>query len=208
MANRQQKDSKRLLVTLCLLLFSVTLIGLSCVDKKQKGPAGPAGYDLNKPKQYSMPDILQEISGFAFDKGDNRFVYAQQDEDGVVFKLPLGTKDETKTKFAGKGDYEDIAILGGKIIMLKSNGTLYTFPISETQKKEATGVITTKDLLPKAEYEGMHADESKNKVYVLCKNCDVDKGTKNYNPKYNRQFVHRQWIRNGRNHQKAAPLCN
>lgn len=168
----------RILGAILMPLF-IVVIASSCADRKDAAVASPPGYDLTKPTKYGMPDVLQEISGFAFVKGDHQTVYAQQDEDGMVFKFPLGTKDETKTKFAEKGDYEDIAITNGWIIMLKSTGTFYTFPIGETDSLEAKGVVESKDLIPKAEYEGMYADETSGKIYVLCKTCKKDKGTKN-----------------------------
>ncbi len=177
--NTQNKGGKKYFILLSLFSVLISLLALSCVDKKGKAVANPPGYNINKPEKYSMPDVLQEISGIAFNKGDSRFVYAEQDEEGMVFKLPLGTKDETKTKFAGKGDYEDISIAKDKIIMLKSNGTLYTFGVGETAKEKANGVIVNNDLVPKGEYEGLYADENTNQVYVLCKNCKIDKGTQN-----------------------------
>jgi hypothetical protein len=163
------------------ILSSALLISfafLSCSPTKSNAVASPAGYNLAKPQKYSMPDILQEISGIAFNKGDNKIVYAEMDEDGTLFSLPLGTKDETKTKFGKKGDYEDVAIAKGWAILLKSNGTLYSFPLSETKNEEVANVIETKDLVPKGEYEGMFADETTGQVYVLCKACKQDNGTK------------------------------
>jgi uncharacterized protein YjiK len=161
------------------IIYAISFTAFSCAQEKNKQEVSPVGYDLTKPEKYGMPDILQEVSGHTFNKGDNKIVYAQQDEDGNVYKLPLGTKDETVTKFAGKGDYEDISIVQEKVIVLKSNGDLYTFPLSETSKEETTNVKITKDLLPKGEYEGMYGDEATGDVYVLCKNCKQDKGTKN-----------------------------
>ncbi|MGF1925985.1 MAG: SdiA-regulated domain-containing protein, partial [Bacteroidia bacterium] len=148
-----------------------------CIEG-DKVVSNPAGYDLAKPKKYSMPDILQEVSGIAFNKGDSSFIYAQQDEDGKLFKLPIGTKDETTTKFAGKGDYEDLTIIGNWIVLLKSNGDLFSFPLSETNNAEAANVNKSPGLVPKGEYEGMYADEASGLVYVLCKSCKVDKGSK------------------------------
>jgi secreted PhoX family phosphatase len=169
---------KKYSVFIGILLILISLMGLSCVEKNDKLSNSPKGYDLSKPQKYSMPDILQEISGIAFDKGDNAFVYAEQDEDGSLFRLPLGTKDETVTKFAGKGDYEDIAICKGWAILLKSNGDLFSFPLSETKNTETTNVKENKGLIPKGEYEGMFADETTGQVYVLCKSCKQDKGSK------------------------------
>ena len=176
--NSKIKIRKNYVLILAALGFLVTLTGLSCVEKKPKGGDSPIGYNLNKPQKYSMPDILQEISGIAFDKGDNKTVYAEMDEDGSVFSLPLGTKNEVATKFAKKGDYEDISIAQGWVILLKSNGDLYSFLLSETKKPEAANVKEIKGLVPKGEYEGMFADEASGNIYVLCKNCKQDKGTK------------------------------
>ncbi len=121
----------RNILSIAALSLLITFLAASCVSKGNKVVQNPPGYDLDKPIEYSMPDILQEVSGIAFHKGDNSFVYAQQDEDGKLFKLPLGTKDETKTKFAGKGDYEDVSIINDWVLLLKSNGDVFSFPLSE-----------------------------------------------------------------------------
>ncbi len=176
--NLKMKIHNNYILFVGVLAFLVSLTGLSCVEKKAKGPDSPVGYNLNKPQKYNMPDVLQEISGIAFNQGDNRIVYAEMDEQGKVFKMPLGTKDETATKFAEKGDYEDISIAQGWVIMLKSNGDLYTFPLSETANPVAKNVKEIKGLVPKGEYEGMFTDEASGNIYVLCKNCKQDKGTK------------------------------
>lgn len=174
----KNRVNKNYVVVLSVLAFLASFTALSCVEKKGPGPESPIGYDLNKPHKYQMPDILQEISGIAFNKGDNKTVYAEMDEDGSLFTLPLGSKEEKATKFGKKGDYEDVSIIKGWAILLKSNGTLYSFPLSEVGKPEAANVKESKDLLPKGEYEGMFGDETTGQVYVLCKQCSVDKGTK------------------------------
>lgn len=173
------KAQKRTILYFGLLLLTLSILNISCVEKKDKGEINPPGYDLTKPTKYNMPDILQEVSGIAFNKGKNDFIYAQQDEDGKLFKLQLGSKDETVTKFGKKGDYEDVSIINDWAILLKSNGSLFSFPLAETKKTEATNVKSFEKLLPKGEYEGMYADEANNKLYVLCKACKIDKDTKN-----------------------------
>ncbi|MES2448383.1 MAG: SdiA-regulated domain-containing protein [Bacteroidota bacterium] len=173
------KIDKRKIVCFGLVAITISILNISCVEKKDKGEINPPGYDLAKPTRYNMPDILQEVSGIAFNKGKNDFIYAQQDEDGKLFKLPLGSTDETVTKFGKKGDYEDVAIVNDWAILLKSNGSLYSFPLAETKNTETTNVQAFEKLVPKGEYEGMFADEENNKLYLLCKACKVDKDTKN-----------------------------
>lgn len=176
MTNNLKNNSYWLMYS--VLLFFITLTSLSCVEKKSNTLVSPKGYDLSKPQKYSMPDVLQEISGIAFNKGDHRTIYAEQDEEGSLFTLTLGTKDKIVTKFAGKGDYEDVAIAQNWVLILKSNGTIFSFKLSEAKNAIAANVKETKGLVPKGEYEGMYADERTGLVYVLCKNCNQDKGSK------------------------------
>ncbi|WP_316802997.1 SdiA-regulated domain-containing protein [Pedobacter nototheniae] len=126
-------------------------------------------YDLKNPVQYNMPQNLFEISGIVFHNGDAKEVFAIQDEDGDLFHLGLSDKEARFTKFGGKGDYEDLTIYKNLIIVLKSNGELHTFPISEINKPEVSNVIKTKGIVPKAEYEGLFADEKAGLLYILTK---------------------------------------
>jgi uncharacterized protein YjiK len=156
----------------------LSLLGSSCVQSQQKKTASPKGYDLNTPIKYRMPENLLEISGIAFNGGNADTFYAIQDEDGKLFYGKLGADMVNHTKFGKHGDYEDVAICGNLIIVLKSNGKLYTFPLSEVKEPELTNVQELDALLPGGEYESMYADEAARKLYVLCKNCDDDKTSK------------------------------
>ncbi|MCX2429707.1 MULTISPECIES: SdiA-regulated domain-containing protein [unclassified Pedobacter] len=180
-------------LTAIITLFTVAFIGVSCVNgkhddegkKKDKMTTENAvstiekadfPYDLANPVKYNMPQNLFEISGITFHHGDPKQVFAIQDEDGDLFHLGLNDKDAQFTKFGGKGDYEDLAIINDQVIVLKSNGELHTFPISKINTPEVADVIKTKDLVPKAEYEGLASDEKAGMVYILTK--EVKKGKK------------------------------
>jgi len=151
-------------------------ISLSCSGQKQN--AALPGYDLSKPEKYNMSQRLFEISGIAFNKGDAKQFYAIQDEDGDLFYFGLNDKEAKSTKFAGKGDYEDLSVCNGQVIILKSNGELFTFSLNEINKPVASGVKRFKNLIPKAEYEGLYADEKTNQVYVLTKQSRPDQQNK------------------------------
>jgi DNA-binding beta-propeller fold protein YncE len=135
-------------------------------------------YDLHKPDKFNMPESLFEISGITFNKGEVDTVYAIQDEDGKVFRLAWDVKVQKHTKFAKKGDFEDVSIINDEVIVLKSNGMLYTFPLAETAFEEAENVKEYKKLVPKGEYEGMYGDEKTGNIYILCKNCAADDSKK------------------------------
>lgn len=158
-------------------LLILTFITCSCLSNRDKYTS-PKHYSLTEPEKFVMPTILREISGIAFSQGNPDTMYAEQDEQGKIFKFKLGEEKLVATKFAKKGDYEDIAICNGTIIMLRSDGTLFTFPLSETNKEAASYVQEWNNLLPNGEYEGMYANASTNEIFILCKHCDTDKTNK------------------------------
>ncbi len=121
-----------------------------------------------------MPESLHEISGISFHRQNNDTVYAIQDEDGKLFKLAWHKKKQYHSKFARKGDYEDLAIVGEKVYILKSNGNLYSFPFANAAYEDLDEVREWKHLLPEGEYESLYGDDATNKLYVLCKNCKGD----------------------------------
>ncbi|WP_238395241.1 SdiA-regulated domain-containing protein [Mucilaginibacter sp. 14171R-50] len=138
-------------------------------SKTAAGGTSPAGYDLSSPVKYTMPADLLEISGIAFDNGDNSTLYAEQDEDGRIFYFRPGDDKVNQVKFGKAGDYEDVAILNNQAVLLRSDGSLFSFPLSEVKAGEVKSVKEFKKLLPKGEYEGLHADGDK--LYALCKQC-------------------------------------
>ena len=161
------------LVHLFLIFLVTSITNLSC--KNQNKYSSPKGYDFASGEKFNMPSSLLEISGIAFKDGSSDTVYSIQDEDGKVFKQRWDIKKQKNVKFASKGDFEDIALMGSSIIAFKSNGHFYSFPSSETDKKETKLVKETKNVIPKAEYESIYADQQTGYVYVLCKSCPQDK---------------------------------
>jgi hypothetical protein len=157
-------------------LFLVFWVLLSCKGKDNF--KNPTGYDLSKPEKFIVPDILHEISGISFYKGNSDTIYAEQDEEGKVYWLHLGDKQATPVKFGKKGDFEDMAIINDKVIMLRSDGILFSFPFSEIHQPEITDTKEWDGLLPQGEFEGLWGDPKTNRLYVLCKHCSDDETTK------------------------------
>jgi hypothetical protein len=154
---------------LLLLMLTGIFVNTGCKTKNTKFKS-PQGYDLNKPIKFLMPENLLEISGLALNNLDSSTIYSIQDEDGRVFSQLLGQKKALSTRFSGKGDYEDLAIMSDTVYVLKSNGTLYTFPLDELKKKNAEHVTEWKKFLPEGEYESLYADTIAKTLYVLSKN--------------------------------------
>ena len=158
------------------MLAAVALLGLLAAgcNSTQKETEIFREYDLNKPEKFNLPESLFEVSGIAFDKGQSDTVYAIQDEDGKLFRLAWDVPKQQHSKFSKKGDYEDVSIINDRAYILKSNGTIYTFPMAEAVFEEPEGVAEVKNVLPKGEYEGMYGDEGTGELFVICKNCAGD----------------------------------
>lgn len=169
------------------IVFSLLIIGLvgtSCSQGKKKNAEGkksahskkadvssasPAGYDLNNPVKYDMQADLLEISGIAFNNGDAGTIYAEQDEEGKIFSFRPGDSKVSQAKFGKAGDYEDVAIINNQAVILRSDGSLFSFPLAEVKAGQINSVKEFKKILPAGEYEGLHADGGK--LYALCKQC-------------------------------------
>ncbi|ANH84168.1 hypothetical protein A8C56_23035 [Niabella ginsenosidivorans] len=158
-----------------LLIFVILFVQVSCLNSQQKHYTSPDGYDLQHPQVFQMPKELEEISGNAFYAGNKDMLYAIQDEDGYIYSFQLGSDKVQATRFGKKGDYEDVTIYKGTAIVLKSNGTLFSVPVSEIGKPKAEGVQEWKGLLPDGEYESLFADEKNKELYVMCKSCHADR---------------------------------
>jgi uncharacterized protein YjiK len=157
-------------------LYILFLILLSCAGKKIEFKS-PPGYDLNKPEKFTVPG-LNEISGISFYEGKMDTIYAEQDEKGELFYLHLGDKTASHVKFGKKGDYEDMAIINEQVILLRSDGALFSFPFNQRHQEEIMDAKEWNGLLPAGEFEGLCVDTKNNRLYVLCKHCSNDETTK------------------------------
>ena len=113
------------------LLISCLLASLHCIgcNADQEPPVddrsvNPLPYQFGEPSEiFKLSDKLREISGISYREN---FLYAIQDENGVIFKLdPANGKIEKKITFWKDGDYEGIEVVDDRIYILKSSGTLY-----------------------------------------------------------------------------------
>jgi len=159
----------------------IGIIGSSCSQNKKKKEhkkdkegitaiaTAPSGYDLDNPVKYNMPTELLEISGIAFNNGNAGTIYAEQDEEGKIFYFRPGDTRVNQVKFGKPGDYEDVAILNNQAVILRSDGSLFSFPLAGVKAGQINGVKEFKKILPIGEYEGLHADGGK--LYALCKQC-------------------------------------
>jgi len=176
----------KVLLKIIPLLFIITLaVLLACKPRRASAPQNPTGYQLDAPEKFNMPDNLLEISGIAFNNYDPARIYSIQDEEGRLFSQVWEVKKATSTRFGQRGDYEDLAIMNQQVFVLKSNGHIYGFKLDIEKDDVSEQTRVWEDLLPKAEYESLYADEKEQTFYVLTKTAGKkNKKTLGYKLKY------------------------
>ena len=123
-------------------------------------------YDLGAPtRKVELGESLRELSGIACYKGQ---ICAIQDEKGRIYFLdPDSGVIIHEDKFWGKGDFEDIAIVGDRVFVIKSNGNIYESDINsideEMTKKYDLGFDSDWN------FEGMTYDEANNGLLITAK---------------------------------------
>jgi hypothetical protein len=163
------------MIKFCNILLPFTILIAVVACRQAKKSTDLPTYDIKNPIVFLMPPMLDEISGIAFINGSSNSIYAIQDEDGKIFHFYPGDNKISHTRFSKKGDYEDVAICRGFIIILTSDGTLFSLPKSEINSKQAEQVKETTNILPEGEYESLYADDAANSIYALCKDCNTSK---------------------------------
>jgi hypothetical protein len=157
------------------IIFSSLLLACKSNNNKQKIQiTGSSRYDLMNPVIIKLPEELAEISGIVYYTKDSS-VFAEIDEDGVLFKIYLNKKYEIKKwRFDKKHDFEDLVLHDSIFYVLISNGDIESV-------KFGTGdsIITNTSQFPNAgkklnEFESMYYDDSLQQMVLICKNCEDD----------------------------------
>ena len=126
-------------------------------------------YDLNTPQStIELPEALKEISGISLCKTQN-FIWAVQDERGVIFKLGIESGELIDSlPFWKKGDYEGIEIVEDRMYVLKSSGTIYKVQLSG---EDSLSIQKFNQHLDKEDdAEGLGYDQQQQQLLVACKN--------------------------------------
>lgn len=151
----------------------LAIVQLSCKPPKGRLIQSPPGYDFSQPFTNKLDLKLKEISGITWDSKADEFL-AHNDESGKLFFLDEETKDiKREYKFAGRGDYEDVALYDGIPYILRSDGMITRIIIDSAgnargEEAGKPGISGTND------FETMYADTSRKALIIICKNCHMD----------------------------------
>jgi len=155
-----------------LVIIVIVLLVVACFPKKNTNEY-LLRYDLNKPKsKMEMPQNLNEISGLSFYK-DNQLACVN-DEKGTVFIYDLVFQNIIETIDIGKnGDYEGVEVVDDEIFIMKSNGKIKGFKISDGSEREID--CSSKDV---KEYEGLSYHPQTGSLLLVTKEKFKDKNDK------------------------------
>ena len=122
--------------------------------------------------EWLLPKELKEVSGISWMQGD-RFACVQ-DEIGKVFIYNTRTSSvENEIPFAGKGDYEGIAIVADTIYVLHANGKIFEIANYSSPKRRVK--LYESHLSKKQDNESLAYDKKNNRLLVAVKEAKSDK---------------------------------
>ncbi|MEM9820296.1 MAG: SdiA-regulated domain-containing protein [Bacteroidota bacterium] len=125
-------------------------------------------YQLTQPDAtFELPPILVEISGLSLSDCSQRLC-AIQDENGIVFRINKtdGTVEE-RFEFWKNGDYEGIEMVGDRIYVVKSTGTVYEIINWGTAQQSVNKFNTF--LKKENDVEGLAYDAKNHALLIACK---------------------------------------
>lgn len=156
-----------------LMALMPFLLTSSCRPKIRKIKS-PEHYNFSKRQEFKLDITIREISGLAWD-GKNDVYVAVNDEFGKLYFLTEEKKDVIGVPypFAGRGDYEDVAVVNGVPYILRSDGQIYQL-LKDTSgagykvKSEKINLPGTND------FETLYYDADRKALIMICKNCGMD----------------------------------
>jgi len=154
-------------------LLLMLMLSFSMCRPKRRILQSPPGFDFSKIMTNKLPKEMLEISGVVWDPKNDVFI-AHNDEMGSIFYLDKETKlVKSVVSFAGRGDYEDIALYNGTPYVLESSGQLTR--IVKDDNGKTYGLDMGKiSLSGTNDFESLYYDASRNALILLCKNCELD----------------------------------
>ena len=122
-------------------------------------------YDFAGATKIKLDKKLKEISGISFT--DDKHLVCVQDERALLYTIVLPTGEIVDEKKFGKlGDFEDLAVVGKQVYVLRSDGTIFSF---ENTKENTKVEVFDTALSPSNDAEGLCYYPASNSLLIVCK---------------------------------------
>lgn len=165
----------KVLAGTCYFLCLFIVLTTSCKPKKFVYKS-PPHYDFAQPVPFKLDIRIKEISGIIWDTHKDQFV-AHNDELGQVYFLDRSAGAIMGDPYVfneSKGDYEDIAMIGSDIYVLRSDGAIFKIGIDSATGKRNHSDLGKIGLSDKNDFETLYYDPEKKALIMICKNCGSD----------------------------------
>ncbi len=126
-------------------------------------------------KKWNMPKDLTEISGISYIDGQ-RFACIQDELGKIFIYNTTSSSVEKEISFGAAGDYEELALVGETIWVLRADGKL--FEVSNINAAKPSVKEYSIPLTMKQDPEGLCYDKKKNRLLIAIKGAEP--GTENY----------------------------
>jgi len=155
-------------------VFILALVSTHCHSKVEKlDLKSPDGYNMRAASQFKLPLELDEISGVAYYPPDSS-IFAINDEKGWLYKIKKGAGIKT-WPFSKGADFEDVVLLDSVFYVLQSNGNIIRLSFSTQNAMAVQQYYFDQQGESKNEFEILYYDSTKNKLILICKDCESDK---------------------------------
>lgn len=145
---------------------------ISCSVAQENSFRSLDNYNFNSDANLiiKLPKQLKEISGLAYTAGN--YLFAHEDETGVVYKIDVETGSIVKKFEVGKKklkkDFEGIAVVNDNLFLTTSSGVLYKFSEGEDNEEVEFEKVRT-GLKKDNNVEGLCYDSTTNSLLLACK---------------------------------------
>lgn len=155
-------------------VFALAFASIQCNTKAEKlDLQSPDGYNMKAASQFKLPLELDEISGVAYFPSDSS-VFAINDEKGWLYKIKRGMQIKT-WKFSKGADFEDVVLLDNVFYVLQSNGNIIRLSFDMQNNVTVQQYYFDQSGESKNEFEILYYDSTKNRLILICKDCESDK---------------------------------
>lgn len=150
------------------------LVFLQCNTKNETVILkNPDGYNMRQAAQFKLPLELDEISGIAYAVADSS-LFAINDEKGWLYKIKKNVGIKTWSFFKG-ADFEDLVLVDSTFYILQSNGNIIRLTFDATNNTVVQHYYFDPSGQGENEFEILYYDSTKNKLILVCKDCESDK---------------------------------
>jgi uncharacterized protein YjiK len=159
---------------LCLVLLA--LIGsIACTERSASGSDQAERPIAAQFQQWKLPSRLKEISGLALSP-DGR-LFSVDDEQAVIYEIDYEKGKIVKEFALGnpvlQGDFEGIAYLDGRLLLITSDGLLYS-TVEGLGGEHVSYEKTDTEIGEECEIEGLAQDPDQGRLLIVCKKMHDD----------------------------------